>query len=176
MVQGGTGFEGTGFHSGKRGGEQSTNAKSNAVPPDLAEVVAVWRRLPAAVRVGILAIVGSSQSLEPRDGEAGLGHERSRTARRCDRQSSPPAAGLDLGAGHSSPGENASPGLSCGFQPFRCPGKSIANRFLDGNESLSYGGPQERGWALFQDVVRGENQCIGETPQNAPPEPLLCSP
>ena len=50
-----------GFTREKPGIEQSNNAKSNAVPPDLAEVVAVWRRLPAAVRVGILAIVGASR-------------------------------------------------------------------------------------------------------------------
>jgi hypothetical protein len=45
----------------KPGVEQSINVKSNVVPPDLAEVVAVWRRLPDAVRVGILAIVRASR-------------------------------------------------------------------------------------------------------------------
>ena len=38
------------------------------------------------------------------------------------------------------------------------PREVIAKQFVDGKESLSYGGPQERGWVLFQDVVRGENQ------------------
>jgi hypothetical protein len=46
-----------GFTREKPGGEQSTNAKSNAVPPDLAEVAAVWYRLPVAVRLGIVAMV-----------------------------------------------------------------------------------------------------------------------
>ena len=56
-----TGFKRTGYSSGNTGGvEQSTNAKSNAVPPDLAEVVAAWGRLPAAVRAGIVAMVRAS--------------------------------------------------------------------------------------------------------------------
>ena len=45
-----------GFTQEKRGGEQSTNAKSNAVPSDLAEVVAAWGRLPDAIRAGGLAM------------------------------------------------------------------------------------------------------------------------
>ena len=40
--------------------QQRPNAKSNAVPPDLAEVVAVCHRLPAAVRAGIVAMVRAS--------------------------------------------------------------------------------------------------------------------
>jgi len=125
----------------------SSLIEAEAIPTEVAELAAIWHRLTGAVRAGIVAMVRGSR----RSGRVGA--ERSGTARRIDRQSSWPAADADLGAWHSSPGENASPGLSCGFQPFRCPGKSIANRFLDGNESFSYGGPQERGWALFQDVV-----------------------
>ena len=49
-----------GFTQEKRGGEQSTNAKSNAVPSDLAEVVAAWGRLPDAIRAGVLAMVRAS--------------------------------------------------------------------------------------------------------------------
>ena len=49
-----------GFTREKPGVEQSTNVKSNAVPPDLAEVVAAWGRLPAAVRAGIVAMVRAS--------------------------------------------------------------------------------------------------------------------
>ena len=49
-----------GFTQEKRGGEQSTNAKSNAVPSDLAEVVAAWGRLPDAARAGIVAMVRAS--------------------------------------------------------------------------------------------------------------------
>ena len=127
--------------------------EAEPIPTEVAELAVVWHRLPDGVRAGIVAMVRASR----RSGRVGA--ERSGTARRFDRQLSfMAAADLDLVAGHSLPGENASPGLSCGFQPFRCPGKSIANRFLDGNESFSYGGSQERGWALFQDVVRGENQ------------------
>ena len=48
--------------------------KSNAVPPDLAEVVAAWGRLPPAIRVGVLAMC------EPREGKAWQGDERSGTA------------------------------------------------------------------------------------------------
>ena len=56
-----TGFKRTGYTSGNtRGVEQSTNVKSNAVPPDLAELAAVWHRLSDAVRAGIVAMVRAS--------------------------------------------------------------------------------------------------------------------
>jgi hypothetical protein len=56
----GTGFGGTGFPRRVPGVLGSTNAKSNAVPPDLAELVAVWRRLPDTVRAGIVAMERAS--------------------------------------------------------------------------------------------------------------------
>jgi len=56
-----TGFKRTGYSSGNTGVvELSTNVKSNALHSDLAEVVAAWGRLPAAVRAGIVAMVRAS--------------------------------------------------------------------------------------------------------------------
>jgi hypothetical protein len=49
-----------GFTRECAGGPEGTNAKSNAVPSDLAQVVAAWERLPAAIRAGILALVHAS--------------------------------------------------------------------------------------------------------------------
>ena len=56
----GTGFEGTGFHPASSGCAGKRQRESNAVLPDLAEVVAVWHRLPDAARAGIVAMVRAS--------------------------------------------------------------------------------------------------------------------
>ena len=60
MVEGGQDSKEPGFTREKPGIEQSTNVKSYAVPPDLAEVVAAWGRLPAAVRAEIVVMVRAS--------------------------------------------------------------------------------------------------------------------
>jgi hypothetical protein len=56
----GTGWERTGFHPASSGCAGKHQRESNAVPPDLAEVVAAWGRLPDAVRAGIAAMVRAS--------------------------------------------------------------------------------------------------------------------
>jgi hypothetical protein len=118
-----------------------------------------WPRLPpSGTACPLPSGLGSWQWCVRRQTEAWLDDERSRTAPRLTRQSSWPAADLDLVAGPSPLGENASPSLSCGFEHVRYPGKSVANQFLDANESLSYGGPQVRVWSLSQEVFRGEVQ------------------
>ena len=149
-------------------GKNRGSSKATTRNPTLC--LRTWPRLsPSGVACQPPSGWGSSPSLEPRDGEAGLGHERSGTARRCDRQSSPPAAGLDLGAGPSSPGENAFPGLSCGFQHFRCPGKSSKTNSLTENKACPTVVPRRGGGAFFKTLFE---ERTSESAQRPPPARL----
>ena len=75
-----------------------------------------------------------------------------------DRSSLLSVAGINLVAWLSSPGGPAPQGCFRDVTTASACGKSIANRFLAENESLSYGGPQERGSFLSREVFRGEVQ------------------
>ncbi len=54
-----------------------------------------------------------------------------------------------LAQGPHRPGRTLSRGCHADLIPFRRPIESASNRFLDGNESLSYGETEERRCALF---------------------------
>ena len=103
--------------------------EADAIPTDVAELAAVWYRLPDAAGQGSWPWCG------PREGDAGVGDERSGTVPRFDRQSSSPLAGLNLFAGPSSAWEEPFPAAAAriGF-PSVAQLNPISNRFLDGNE------------------------------------------
>jgi hypothetical protein len=75
-----------------------------------------------------------------------------------DRSSLLSVAGINLVAWLSSPGGPAPQGCFRDVTTASAHGKSIANRFLDENESLSYGGPKGRGWPTSGEVYPGAFQ------------------
>ena len=77
--------------------------EADAIPPEVAELAAIWHRLLMPSGLGSWPWCG------PREDEAWLGDERSGTPQRFDRQSSSPLAGLNLGAGPSSSGDEPFP-------------------------------------------------------------------
>jgi len=91
---------------------------AEAIPPEVAELAAIWHRLPDPVRAGIVAMLRASR----RSGRVGA--ERSGTARgfigslhglQPTRTSAP---------GHHHPGTSPFPRLPRGFEHFRRPSKS----------------------------------------------------
>ena len=82
----------------------------------------------------------------PREGDAGLGDERSGTVPGFDRQSSSPLAGLNLFAGPSSAWEEPFPVAAAriGF-PSVAQLNPISKRFLDGNERFPRLDPKRGG-------------------------------
>ena len=75
-----------------------------------------------------------------------------------DRSSLLSVAGINLVAWLSSPGGSSPQGCFRDVTTASARGKWIANRFLDGNESLSYGGPKGRGWPPSGEVYPGALQ------------------
>jgi hypothetical protein len=55
---GGTGLENPPDSSGKTPISKTTDAESDALPPELAKIIAAWPSLPGAIRRAMLVLIG----------------------------------------------------------------------------------------------------------------------